>query len=72
MDKCLLGYQGAEFIQSNTCSYLYEQNGYVIAHFAKTTENEPQTVVFYPDGKRIYVIDEATDKVTINREDVMV
>jgi len=51
---------------------LYEQNGYVIAQFAKTTENEPQTVVFYPDGKRIYVIDEATDKVTINREDVMV
>ncbi|MBO5430282.1 MAG: hypothetical protein J6A10_10060 [Peptococcaceae bacterium] len=51
---------------------LYEQDGYVIAHFAQNAENEPQTVVFYPDGKRIYAINEATDKVEINQDGIMV
>ena len=51
---------------------LYDQNGYVVAHFAKNTENVPQTIVFFPDGKQIYTIEEAADKVAINQEGVMV
>ena len=50
---------------------LYRQNGYVVAHFAESTEGNARLMVFDKSGT-VYTSHDASDRATINENGVMI